>query len=64
MRVSPQWKITEVVKSCATACFVDLARRRIATNDLRHFYVKEMGRVQRLTRTEQALFSSLGSRRA
>jgi len=64
VRVSAQGKIRKIGERRTADVLVDLASRRIAAQDVRHFDIEEMWRVEGLPRFEQVRFDDLSRRRA
>ena len=59
VRISPQGKVREIGKSHAAALALDFALRGVAPDHLRDFHIKQVGRMERLTRGEQPIFHRL-----
>lgn len=60
LRIAPQWKVGEIDERRTTALGIELARSRIAPNDLCDLDVDQMRRVQRFPGIKQAPFDRFG----
>ena len=64
VRISPQGEVGEVGQRETAACAVDFAVRGVAPDDLSHFDIEQMRRMQRLPRGEKPILDGFSRRRA
>ena len=64
MWISVQRKLSQIGESCLPAPGFHFSHPHIAANNLRHFYIRQMGCVQGLSRAEQSPFYRFRNGRA